>query len=454
LQNSQRAEVQVSTRVDPKLVLTSTLLQMTQVELEQAVEAELAENPALEVMEQEQEPLDEDTIADQLLLRAGARYSFAEDTVPTKPYDPDDSQDWTDFVVAPVSLADHLRAQLLPMLPERLHALGANVVDAVNDRGYLDMQVEELALSFDATMEDVEEVLEKLQQCEPAGVGARDLRECLLIQLRQMPSEPVRDLALHMVADCWEEFTKQRYSRIGRRYGARPFVVQAAASMVAHLNPFPGEAFRAEWDHFSPSPAPSVTPDVVIRRTDNGYEVEIRGFDPSALTINERYRRLHQQRDRLSSDERSHVVQYVDRAQNFIASIQQRRRTVRRIVDYLLQTQSGFIATGSYRFLRPLTRMQLAREIGVHESTVSRATMGKFVQLPSQEVVPFEVFFKPALRVQKAIEEILRHENPGCPLSDERISKMLKEQGIEVARRTINKYRERLNILSSRRRRA
>lgn len=427
---------------------------MAQVELEQAIEAELNDNPALERIEEDPVTLDDSHISDLLMARSGATFNYTSDEgYNARPFDPDDSQDWTDLVVAPVSLVDHLRAELLPQLPDRLHTLGAHVVEAINPRGYLEMEVEELAHTFGASMEDVEQVLIRLHQCEPAGVGARDLRECLLIQLHQLPRDRARDLAILFVQEGWDEFTKRKIQKLGRRFKAHPALAETAANLISSLNPFPGEGFRVHWQVAENAPH-SVVPDVVIRRTDIGYEVDIRGFDPSLLSVNNRYLSLYNGRSKLTQDERKHVTQYVDRANNFINSIQQRRRTLRNIVDFLLETQQGFVATSSYRFLKPLTRMQVAREIGVHESTVSRATMNKFVQLPSQEVVPFDVFFKPALRARKAIEEILMHENPTNPLSDERISQMLKQQGIEVARRTINKYREQLNILSSRRRRA
>ncbi len=453
---SQRFEQQVTTRVDPKLVMASSVLQMTQQELEVAIDAELNDNPALERIEEDIITLDDAGIADSLMGRSDASFRFSSDeTYHVRNFDPDDeTHDWTDMVASPVSLTDNLRAQLLPLVPPHLQNLARDMVDAVNARGYIEMEIEELALTFDASMDDVDLVLRKLHGCEPTGIGARDLRECLLIQIRQMPQSPVRDLAARMIKDGWEDFTKRRFQKLGRRFKALPALADAAANLVAGLNPFPGEAFRADWEMNSTSAPHSVVPDVIIRRSEAGYEVDIRGFDPGLLSVNGGYKRLFQDRAKLSVDEKKHVVQYVDRASNFITSIQQRRRTLKKIVEYLLDTQEGFIATGSYRFLRSLTRMQLAKEIGVHESTVSRATMNKFVQLPSQEVVSFDVFFKPALRVQKAIEEILMHENPLNPLSDERISQMLKEQGIEVARRTINKYREQLNILSSRRRRA
>jgi RNA polymerase sigma-54 factor len=121
---------------------------------------------------------------------------------------------------------------------------------------------------------------------------------------------------------------------------------------------------------------------------------------------------------------------------------------------YLVLKQGGFISTGDYQFLKSLTRSKLAKDLGVHESTISRATNGKFCQLPNGEIVSFEVFFKPALRVQKMIEEILSYENPSNPLSDERIREMLAEKGVQVARRTVNKYRSRTKMLSSRQRRS
>lgn len=127
---------------------------------------------------------------------------------------------------------------------------------------------------------------------------------------------------------------------------------------------------------------------------------------------------------------------------------------MRRIGQYLIERQHGFVSTGEYRFLVPLTRCQMAQDLGTHESTVSRATNRKFVQLANGEVVPFEVFFKPALRVQKLIEEILATENPDSPLSDESIARILDAQGIKVARRTVNKYRDRNRMLSSRRRKS
>jgi RNA polymerase sigma-54 factor len=200
-----------------------------------------------------------------------------------------------------------------------------------------------------------------------------------------------------------------------------------------------------------------VTPDLILHRSEAGWTVEVKGVDPNDLMLNREYRKRYKElnsMERPPKDERRHVNHYVQRAEDFIGCIQQRRRTMRRIGEYLIAHQPSFVDTGSYEFLRPLTRTKMAEDLGLHESTVSRATMDKFVQLSSGEIVPFDVFFKPALRIQKMIEEILLHENPDNPLSDEAIARILEEKGVQVARRTVNKYRDRTKLLSSRKRRS
>jgi len=202
---------------------------------------------------------------------------------------------------------------------------------------------------------------------------------------------------------------------------------------------------------------PAVVPDLVLERTENGWVIEVKGADPSSLCLSRAYKHRLEELDRLErvpKDERRHISTYVHRAEDFISCVQQRRRTLLRIGEYLVDRQAGFISTGRYQFLQPLTRAQMAGVLGLHESTVSRATMEKFVQIANGEIVPFEVFFKPALRVQKMIEEILATENPRDPLSDERIAEILAERGVVVARRTVNKYRDRTKLLSSRKRRS
>lgn len=451
LRHSLRQEANVSLRVDPRVVLASQILQLTMAELEQTIDTELNENPALERLQDDTEPLSDETILRSVApqeLRPGSEDAEFRRSQPN-----DDQLDWLDFAPSLPSLHEHLRAQLLPVLPKSLRPLGGIMVESVNDKGYLDLGVEEIALLANRTLEEAELVLAQLQACEPAGVAARDLQECLLLQLRY-PETLEQKLARSIVKSHLDEFIARRINRICRRYKVLPAVAEAAFEEIRCLTPFPGEGFS---NGVTPSVrTPGVQPDLVLRHAETGWEIEVRGADPTSFTVNRVYRRRQEQAQkgaRIDPAEKRHVATYVQRASDFIGCLQQRRRTLQRIGEYLLQSQTSFVSTGSYQFLRPLTRAQMARDLDLHESTVSRATAGKFVQIANGEVVSFEVFFKPALRVQKMIEEILRNEDPDHPLSDEAIAQMLAKKGVEVARRTVNKYRDRTKLLSSRKRR-
>lgn len=455
LQTSQRLETGL--RVDPKLVLSSQILQLSQQELEQAIDAELADNPALERLQDDSEPLQDTdilrTVAPHELRPASEDFEFHR----SLPRDDVERPDWTDLTPTTTTLWDHLRAQFLPMLSSDQALLGEYLVECINERGYLNIPVEEIALNTGYEMEEVEEALKLLRTCEPAGIGATCVQECLLLQLREGDTIEVK-LARAILKSHMDDFLARRSDRIMRRYRVVPEVVKAAFDEILSLTPYPGEAFYTGLHSHGPSHRmPGIVPDLVLTLSENGWIIEPRGADPSSLGIDRSYRKRYQElnaSDRAPKDEKRHVTEYVQRAADFIQSIHQRRRTLKAIGEYLVAEQSGFVSTGRYQFLKPLTRSKMAKELEMHESTVSRATMGKFVQIANGETVSFEVFFKPALRVQKMIEEILETENPKSPLSDEQIAELLKAKGVFVARRTVNKYRDKTKLLSSRKRRS
>lgn len=455
--NWTKLETGLGLKVDPKVVLASQILQYTQQEMDQAIEAELADNPALEKLQDDFEPISEETI-----LRSVAPYELGPSSEDGEyrrslPND-EEATDWLDFAASTTSLWEHLRAQLVPSVPKWLEDLAEYVVECVNERGYLTAPVEEIALATNHSLEDVELVVQKLRQCEPAGVGAGDVQECLLLQLQDADTIE-KKLARAILKHYMDDFLARKTSRIARRYRVLPDVVEEAFEEIKALNPYPGESFApiSMRLHSEANRAVSVIPDVVLSHSDHGWFVDVRGADPGSLTIERSYRRRYEElktENHADRGEKRHVNDYVKRAANFIQSIQQRRRTLRRIGEYLVQNQGGFVSTGQYQFLHSLTRTRMARDLGMHESTISRATMGKFVQIANGEVVPFDVFFKPALRVQKMIEEILATENPSTPLSDEAIAQILERRGVKIARRTVNKYRDKTKLLSSRKRRS
>lgn len=432
-------------------MLGSQLLKMTQAELEQAIQAELVENPALERLQDDFEPMSEEDVFGSV---APQELKFmADDFEATRSLPQDEGKlDWLDLATSAPSLSEHLQAQLLPMLPVALRAAGAYVIESLNDNGYLLEPIEELALATGRSIEEIELVIEKLKLCEPPGIGAASVPECLTLQLRGIRSHEGK-LAFHIIRDHLEDFMARKTIRIARRFGVVPELVEAAFDVILELDPYPGQQF-APSNHIIR--VPGVRPDLVLGRTDAGWFVEVTGPDPTSLGVSRVYldrdRQLAQSH-RDAKDEKRHISHHLDRAKTFIECLQQRRRTMTKIGEYLVQQQGGFVATGDYAFLAPLTRSQMAKDLGVHESTISRATSDKFVQIGNGEVVSFDVFFKPALRVQKMIEDILQSENPANPLSDERIAEMLAERGVVIARRTVNKYRDKTKLLSSRKRR-
>ncbi|RYG75648.1 hypothetical protein EON77_10990, partial [bacterium] len=259
-------------------------------------------------------------------------------------------------------------------------------------------------------------------------------------------------LGASIVAEHLDEFALRRTAKIARRYGVMPSVVEAAFARILECTPFPVEGFAKR--HRAPKSL-AAQADLSLSHGEDGWTIEPRGADPATLAVDPGYRErlasLPTGRD--AAEERRHLAHYVTRAKEFISCLEERRRTMARIGAYLVEHQGDFILTGDYAYLQPLTRVEIARALGLHESTVSRATGDKFVQIANGEVVAFDIFFKPALRVQKMIEGILAAEDPSHPLSDERIAAMLAERGVCVARRTVNKYRDRTRLLSSRRRR-
>lgn len=442
-------------RVDPKIVLGSQVLQCGQYELEQLIEAELAENPALERIQDDHEP-----ITDELIMRAIAPHELAPSSEDSEyrrslPNDVESKSDWMDLTPTSTTLWDHLRGQLLLMAPPELRHVAEYAVECINERGYLTSPAEEIALDTGCAMEEAEHVLHLLKKCEPAGVGAWDLQECLLLQLRDADTVEQK-LAKAIIKGYFDDFVARKTMRIARRYRVHPEVVQQAFSEILALTPYPGETFGTMPYTRASSRSLGIQPDLVFRLTDQGWEISVKGPDPSNLSLNHYYKakfnELKGQDSR--SDEKRHIGEYVHRANIFMLAIQQRMKTLRKVGEYLLEKQSGFISTGSYEFLKPLTRCQMGRDLGMHESTISRATMNKFVQIANGEVVSFEVFFKPALRVQKMIQEILETENPSNPMSDEQIAKILESKGVFIARRTVNKYRDKTKLLSSRKRKS
>jgi len=461
----------VTQRIDPKLIMANAILQQTSLELAQHIEAELLENPALDIVEEVPacngdclDPANCPCCSQRLALASREKegpepLDLEPDLYVETVYEADDDYDPLGNVEAELTLQEHLRNQLRASLPDEDYWIGDYLISSLNESGRLAAPVEDIAAELGIPQEDVTRVLKVIQTLDPPGVGARDLQECLLIQLQYLREDGRGDpVAEGIVRHHFGEITKRRYTKLARALGTTPERVRRALSFIAtQLNPFPASQFRPPWVYKPTNSRSAVRPDVVIRRTEFGYEVDVQGGESFLLGVNPNYRELYNTIRRgnghLPEQERKHVTEYVERAELFIRNINQRRKTLRLITQSIIEAQQGFLETGSRRYLRPLTRTRIAQMRGLHESTVSRATANKYVQLPNQEVVPFDIFFNPSLSVKVAIEEIISREDPARPLSDQQIAEMLREKGITVARRTVVKYREAQKLLSSTRRR-
>lgn len=450
--------------------MANNILQLTSLELQQAIEQELAENPALE--EPGDDPCENCDQPKTLCIDCPFyKQKVSADETDLSIYELEQPIDFAadvddgegDFIAgirAEVTLRDYLVSQLRAALSPNHWDVGDYVISNINDSGYLEGTTAEIAYELGREIEEVDMVLAVIQTFDPPGVGARELRECLRLQLERLAEDDKGNpIALEMVSNYWQEMLAGKIGRVARRLKVSAKEVLAGIEFVKkQLNPYPGNSFRPPYQTDADDFSSSVRPDVIVSKTETGYEIEIIGNDQQLLNINANYRRMYDNIknggvSKFSNEDKKHIVEFVERADLFIKNINQRRKTLRQITKAIVEYHRGYLETSSKAFLRPLTRTRIARALKIHESTVSRATANKYVQLPSEEVVSYDFFFDSAISVKDLIGELIATEDKNSPLSDQRIAEILAERGFEVARRTVVKYREAQKILSSRHRR-
>lgn len=448
---------QMQMKASPALIALNNMLILSTLELQQMIQQELEENPALEMNEAEEEicqrcgrPFSGTTCI--FCLQEDMRTLEADRDDYTGPIE-DDEFDPLMLVAAPPSLGESLIRDLRASLPEADHFIAEYLIGSLNDQGYLESSIEEVAATLGIDADRVERVLLKLQEVGPVGVGARDVPECLLLQLRRLRQENVdHPYVEQIIREHWTDLGEHRYGAIAQALGISYDQVVAARDFIRqHLRPYPLERGGSDGT-VSPTQTAYLTPDVIIREDENGKLVaEVVESQRYYLRLNPLYQELARKAARsneagVSPEEKEHLTQYVSRAQLFLTNLRQRRETIRRIATYLIERQEKFLRYG-VRYLEPLTRAEVAAAIGVHESTVSRATANKHVQLPSHEVIPFSHFFTASLSVKDVLMELVAKESR--PLTDQELVEMLRERGFDVARRTVAKYRNQLKILPS-----
>ncbi len=479
-------EQKLNVRLSQKQILTPGLVQMVSVlalnklELSEMIAQELMENPVLEEeaevsptleeMQPKEERLAEP--ADKEIIDVGASPSGE----PADPFEQIDYGSFFDdyldpgyrtqmpseiierpafetFLAKPATLYDHLAWQLnLSVLPAKIADAVTSIIGNLNEDGYLTATLEEIAATGEHTLEEVTEGLRVLQTFDPAGIGARDLGECLHIQLKHLNVED--SVATQIVQHHLKQLQNKQYQEIARSLGRPLSLVLAQVEIIKKLDPRPGQRYNK-------TEARLIEPDVFIVKTDEGYSVAVNEDDVPQLRLNPTYKKMIEQ-DGSSKDVRDYVKERYSSAIQFIKNIEQRKQTIVRVCEAIVRRQTGFLDRG-IDYLRPMMIKDVAEEVGVHPSTVSRAVANKYCHTP-QGVYELRYFFSeavqgpagtgiPLITAKRKVKKFIEQEDPSKPLTDEQITKILNDEGIMVTRRTVAKYREDMKIPSTHQRR-
>jgi RNA polymerase sigma-54 factor len=300
------------------------------------------------------------------------------------------------------------------------------------------------------TLAEVEEMLQILQRLDPPGVCARDLRECLLIQLEERKDTDT--LTYRLVREAFPDLIAHRWNDLGRRFGVEPAAVQAAADQLARLDPKPGLKYSSGGDGY-------VIPDLVVDKVDGAYRVFLNDTGVPRLRLSRSYQALARDKKKFTPEHREFIASRMNSANWLIQAIEQRRQTMLKVMNFIVDRQREFFEKG-IEHLKPLTLREVAEVINMHESTVSRVTNEKYVQTP-RGVLPLKFFFSSALStssgedasarsIRAKLQRMVSEEDPSNPLTDQQIVHLFQEQGIKIARRTVAKYRDQLGILPAR----
>lgn len=470
----------------PQLQQSLALLHAPTLELKALVEAELQQNPVLEEIATadtdlsekvsdgdspaeaadpaeppadmnpdaaESAPVDDFQVEFEKLVQADQEWRdhFAQTNLPTRASAEEEEkrQFMFDSLVAGTSLAEALLEQVRDSgVSEAQRPVTELIIGNIDDYGYLKASVEEIATLGNLSGETILEVLKVIQTFDPPGVGARDLRECLMLQLERKGQQET--LEYQIVRDHMEALGKRRIPEISRSTGVPIETVQDSLERIAQLEPRPGRAFLTNLDQF-------VLPEVFVKRSGDDFTVTTNNEHIPHLRISNVYKDLMSQSEN-TAEVKNYIREKIRAGKFLIKSLHQRQSTIGNIAKEIVKRQREFMDKG-VAYLRPLTMVQVAEVVGVHETTVSRAVSGKYMETP-QGIFEMKYFFTAGLQtdsgagvsntsVKDMIAEIFKAENPGQPLSDQEVVKMLKAEGIVIARRTVAKYRSELNILPS-----
>jgi RNA polymerase sigma-54 factor len=443
----------------PQLQQSLQILQAPAMELRNLVQQELQTNPVLEeeigTVEAEERSTEDNDFQEEFERLAKLDEEWRDYMAQNVSYssrnleDEERRQFFFDSIASQETLQQHLWEQLNTSDVSEVRREAAElIIGNIDDLGFLQTSLEDISTNTGRSLEELQETLNLIQTFHPVGVGARDLRECLLIQLRRLGKEG--SLEYQIVEQHLEDLGRKRLPEVARRLGISVEQVQRAANFISTLDPKPGQIF-------TPDPNSYVLPDVSVDKVDDDYSVSLNGDQVPHLRISKTYKELMTQGTN-ATDVRDYIREKIRSGKFLIKSIHQRQQTILNIANEIVKRQHEFLENGS-AFLKPMTMAQIADTVGVHETTVSRAISGKYMATP-QGVFEMKYFFTPGYQtaggaslsntsVKDAISDLVRNEETRNPLSDKEIVEILSDRGIPIARRTVAKYRAELNILPS-----
>jgi RNA polymerase sigma-54 factor len=497
---SQTATLRQDLRINPRLYQAMDMLYMPMMDLQQHLKQELLTNPFLDLVEPEEEETTQETAKKEEEKEKAANENETDweeillngFDVPGGMREEYEHREYTEPVsVEKTDLIDHLREQLQMMsLSPRQQLLSEEFLGNIKDDGYLAASVEEIQRTANEILEshaerarpdtteeleevgaeedapepdalpapaipyftsaEVEEMLAIMQRLDPPGVAARDLRECLLLQLREL--QETGSLTYRLVADAFPDLIAHRWNDLGRRFGVEPAAVQAAADALARLDPKPGLKYSSSSDGY-------VIPDLIVDKIDGRYHVFLNDTGVPRLRLSRSYQELARDKKKFTQEHREFIASRLNSANWLIQAIEQRRQTMLKVMNFIVDRQRDFFEKG-IEYLKPLTLREVAEVINMHESTVSRVTNEKYVQTP-RGVLPLKFFFSSALAttsgedasarsIRAKLQKMVAEEDTSNPLTDQQIVHLFQEQGIQIARRTVAKYRDQLGILPAR----
>jgi RNA polymerase sigma-54 factor len=481
---SQTTSLKQELKINPRLYQAMDLLYMPLLDLQQHLKQELLNNPFLEMAEVEEEEEEAETEGEgeteveaapepekqtndeidweEILLEGFDAGGRREEHEEREYYEP--------VTVATRDLSDHLGDQitLLDLNPRQV-VLAEEFIGNIDEDGYLKASLEAILNGVNDmvkqaaegtevdeetlplyTMQECEEMLATIQNLDPPGVGARDLRECLMLQLKEAGLE--HSVPFRLVRDCFEELINHRWSEISKRFGISPADVQKAADEIQKLDPKPGIKHSDLSDNY-------ITPDLIVEKIDGRYHVFLNDANLPRLKLSKAYQEIARDKKKFDGESKEFISNKLNSANWMIQAIEQRRQTMLKVMNYIVERQRDFFEKG-VQFLKPLTLREVAEVINMHESTVSRVTNEKYVQTP-RGVLPLKFFFSSGLSttggedvsargIKAQIQKLVSDEDAKHPLTDQAIVNILKQNGVQIARRTVAKYRDQLGVLSAR----